>query len=228
MKKLMLLLIPVITLLISCEPNPEAAFYTSSVNVKVGENVYFTNSSLGASYYDWDFGDGTFSDETDPVHSYKTTGEYIVSLTAFTRHDRSDKAFQTITVIYPTTLVVDVLEYYDEYPVSNASVILYPTYQDWLDETNMVVEGFTNDQGVVIFSDMEPRNYYLDVWEANHNNYTLAGEDLAFITTDVLVENDINFFTAYVDYTGTLKSLGKRDRSLLLDKKGRKITDKKK
>lgn len=228
MRTIYTLLILLAILFSSCTPMPDAAFYTSSVNVEVGEMVYFTNASLEASYFDWDFGDGTYSNEVDPAHAYQATGDFLVALTAYSGHRSSDKAFQTITVHYPTTLVLTVLEYYDEYPVSNASVILYPTYQDWLDETNMVTEGFTNDQGVVIFSYLEPREYYVDVWEENHNNYTLAQEDVGFITTDILFENEVNFFTAYVDYTGSRKSLSPHDRGLLLEKKGRKVSDKNK
>lgn len=43
--------------------------------------VRFTNQSSDAVSYLWDFGDGTFSTEENPVHLYKESGQYEVSLT---------------------------------------------------------------------------------------------------------------------------------------------------
>lgn len=43
--------------------------------------VSFNNISEHADSYYWDFGDGTSSVETNPVHHYPAKGEYVVSLT---------------------------------------------------------------------------------------------------------------------------------------------------
>ncbi len=44
--------------------------------------VYFTNTSTGGNgIYSWNFGDGTFSTETSPVHIFPSGGLYIVGLT---------------------------------------------------------------------------------------------------------------------------------------------------
>jgi gliding motility-associated-like protein len=43
----------------------------------------FTNSSLNASSYDWNFGDSTWSTETDPMHQYMLPGNYTVTLFAY-------------------------------------------------------------------------------------------------------------------------------------------------
>ena len=42
----------------------------------------FTNLSVGATDYFWDFGDGATSNEADPVHTFPGAGEYVVLLTA--------------------------------------------------------------------------------------------------------------------------------------------------
>ncbi|MBL7828016.1 MAG: alpha/beta fold hydrolase [Saprospiraceae bacterium] len=47
------------------------------------ELVAFSNLSQMASSYIWNFGDGTTSTETYPVHQFEQPGEYQVSLTAF-------------------------------------------------------------------------------------------------------------------------------------------------
>jgi PKD repeat protein len=42
----------------------------------------FLNRTLGASSYKWDFGDGTTSTEATPQHTYRSTGIFVVCLTA--------------------------------------------------------------------------------------------------------------------------------------------------
>ncbi len=43
-------------------------------------SIQFTDSSLGAKKWDWDFGDGTTSQEQNPIHIFPDWGEYLVSL----------------------------------------------------------------------------------------------------------------------------------------------------
>jgi PKD repeat protein len=42
----------------------------------------FLNRTLGATSYKWDFGDGTSSTEATPQHTYRSTGIFVVCLTA--------------------------------------------------------------------------------------------------------------------------------------------------
>jgi PKD repeat protein len=44
--------------------------------------VTFSDKSVGASQWSWDFGDGRTSDEQNPVHLYDQYGDYLVCLTA--------------------------------------------------------------------------------------------------------------------------------------------------
>lgn len=45
-----------------------------------GSTVSFTNTSVNASTYEWDFGDGITSTEKNPTHTYQTAGTYTVIL----------------------------------------------------------------------------------------------------------------------------------------------------
>ncbi len=48
-----------------------------------GSDATFNNTSIGASNYSWDFGDGSLPDiSTNPVHSYFDNNPYVVTLTA--------------------------------------------------------------------------------------------------------------------------------------------------
>ncbi|MGB5977169.1 MAG: S8 family serine peptidase [Cyclobacteriaceae bacterium] len=62
---------------------PAATFtYTAdSVNSWGIRDIYFTPDFVEGSSYHWDFGDGTTSEETTPVHFFENPGSYIVALT---------------------------------------------------------------------------------------------------------------------------------------------------
>ncbi len=227
MKRIIYLALILPLFLFSCEMVPEAFFYVDQVEPEVGVEVSFTNSSNNAVKFEWDFGDGNTSNAVNPVHIYTGSGSYQVTLTAISKSGVTDKAYQTIDVKIPTLLEVEVIEYYDEYPVKNASVIVYPTLSDWDAVDNMITEGFTDATGKVVFSGLGKYVYYLDVWEEHHNNYTLRNEDVGFIRTNEVILHQINRFVAYVDYVSSGKGDNKRDRTLVIKSIGRKITDKK-
>ena len=87
---------------------PVATFSYSPEAPWVGEKVTFTNKSTGTEplSYEWNFGDGGSSTETNPQHVYAAPGTYQVSLTA-TNPWGSDTATAEITVSQPP-LSVDV------------------------------------------------------------------------------------------------------------------------
>jgi PKD repeat protein len=59
-----------------------AQFSFSGGTLLVNTPVQFTNSSVLADSYTWDFGDGSTSMESDPAHTYTLPGTYTVTLTA--------------------------------------------------------------------------------------------------------------------------------------------------
>ena len=68
----------------------------------------FTNNSIGGSGYLWNFGDGNFSSDSIPFHTYTDTGTYIVSMIL---EDTSgcllgDTAFLTIHVYDPSDAMI--------------------------------------------------------------------------------------------------------------------------
>ena len=201
MKKILYLFIAFPLFIISCSKTPQANFYIEINKAKVGSEVFFRNSSDNADSYEWDFGDGTpFSIEKNPVHIYKTVGTYNVTLIAISKKGKESKITMPLKVVEPTLLVIEVLEYFDEYPVGNASVILYPTLNDWDNSTRAIVEGFTDNTGVVVFGDLDPIAHFVDVWEQDHDNYLLRNDDPGWITTEIIMPEKVQWFRAWVDY----------------------------
>ena len=211
-----------VIMLSSCDTQPDSYFFTDKIKAEIGEEIFFFNGSHNATEFEWNFGDGTWSDAYEPAHSYSSSGIFTVILSAYSKSGNVDRSYLDIEVVSPTMLEIEVLEWYDEYPVAGASVRLYPTLNDWDNETNLVVEGFTNSSGKVIFTNLQPRVYYVDVWHVNHNNFAFRNEEdgLQYMMTYQLLKNELNQFIAWVDYTGT-KSAATRDRSQVVTVKSR-------
>jgi DNA-binding beta-propeller fold protein YncE len=88
-------------------PVPQASTVDASFSFDSQEKVVtFTNetnvsSDAGTVTYTWNFGDGTFSNQENPVHEYENVGIYDVSLVAVSENDVD--AFSTQVVVLGTT-----------------------------------------------------------------------------------------------------------------------------
>jgi PKD repeat protein len=85
---------------VSVLPPPTANFGSSSN----GLVVTFDNTSNGATAYEWDLGDNTFSTLQDPTHTYTAAGTYVVCLRAVVLNNCEDVFCDTITVTTTTGL----------------------------------------------------------------------------------------------------------------------------
>jgi len=80
-------------------PIPTALFdYSQS-----GEQILFTNHTLLADHFRWDFGDGVTSELLNPSHIYINSGDYDVQLIS-SNNCYSDTLVKTIHYTLPTTL----------------------------------------------------------------------------------------------------------------------------
>jgi PKD repeat protein len=81
---------------------PQADFSASVYNGCEPLNVQFNNTSINASTYMWDFGDGSFSIDKQPNHYYSTPGKYFVKMIATEGGMCRDTAFIIDSiVVYP-------------------------------------------------------------------------------------------------------------------------------
>ena len=215
MKKLLFFSSIIALFLSGCSIYPDADFSVNRTRVQPDEYVYFTNYSDNAVRYDWDFGDGTYSSEINPRHSFYDEGLYTVTLTAESRDGKIDRATIRIEVIY-TLLEITVAKWNEDevirFAIPDALVILYFTLDDWYDDVNEVVWGYTDYQGDITFAGLEDRHYF--VWAERvynegdgYNNYAFYEEYLdSYLMTPVLEPFALNIWTAWVDYYNPYKS----------------------
>jgi len=100
--------------LISVTQNPVADFTFAGMDLTVD----FTNNSLDATTYLWDFGDGNTSPDSDPSHTYAAAGNYTVVLIA-TNFECEDQSIQEVMV--PLTGIINTTAYskFDVFPNPN-------------------------------------------------------------------------------------------------------------
>jgi PKD repeat protein len=222
--KRLLYILPILAMIIAgCSREPYADGIVTPNPAYVGEDVTFKNLSTHSDYVEWDFGDGFSSDDFNTTHYYVDPGNYNARLKAFgTKGGVNTWSFTMELIGSELTVVVQLWTPPEEpegYYVPGASVIIYPTYEDWLKETNGSEEGFTNQYGEVTFTGLSYQRYYVDVWEANHDNYTLAGEDVGWIETPMLDGTVLWTFIAYVDYypDGKKSTARTHDKALMME-----------
>ncbi len=68
--------------------------------------ISFENQSEKAESYQWDFGDGRVSTETEPIHRYRSSGNYLVRLTAI-QGKKKRSAEQRIQILAPERCLVE-------------------------------------------------------------------------------------------------------------------------
>lgn len=108
---------------------PTSCFTISSDTIFEGVPVQFKNCSKLASYYHWDFGDGTYSSEEEPIHTFKYEAySQGVKLVAINENGNEHHSYISIDVLdyYPTKMKVHSLSIY--YPSSQNSFTFFDTH----------------------------------------------------------------------------------------------------
>ena len=62
---------------------PKVDFTFNKTNVCASDMVQFTDNSAPSDEWNWNFGDGTFSEEKSPLHRFVNIGQLTVTLTAY-------------------------------------------------------------------------------------------------------------------------------------------------
>ena len=64
------------------EVKSEFTLNRNTINLDSNHTLVTSNQSTGANYYEWDFGDNSFSNDFSPLHIYNNIGQYFVTLLA--------------------------------------------------------------------------------------------------------------------------------------------------
>jgi len=200
-----LLIVPILALIATgCYKKPFADGNVRPNPAWVGEQIEFLNLSQHSTRWEWDFGDGNVGTSANMVHSYTFPGSYEVILNAYGKKGDVSRA-SFIVVVDGSAITIEVKEYYEEYLIEGASVLLFETLEEWNDGSYelAVDEQFTDQYGRCTFTNLGAKEYYVDVYyrvgNEGYHNYFLAEEDLGFIETQVLEGGFDHFFIAYVD-----------------------------
>ncbi len=94
--------------MITAYPSPRTSFNPKPPTALItNPEIHFENNSSGATRYEWDFGDGTFSMLESPDHHYENMGRYKVSLLSENSFGCTDSAAVLVSIafdrIFPPT-----------------------------------------------------------------------------------------------------------------------------
>jgi PKD repeat protein len=83
------------------EETARAVADATPVMVRLGDPIAFTSEGSKGDNITWDFGDGTTSDEVDPVHTYDTSGWFNVTLTVANEKGKQETTTLDVGVQLP-------------------------------------------------------------------------------------------------------------------------------
>ena len=178
--------------------NPEVGFTPSTTDGCVPLTVNFTNTSVGATYYDWAFDFGNTSNDENPIHTFNTPGTYAVTLVG-----------TDLFGCFTDTTIVNIIVY--DIPTSGFETdkTEYCSGVDSISVTNLSSNDaiqyewdFGNGQ---IYNDFEPTILLIDTGEQTINLTVenafgcehISSQDITVLgTPQALVSNPLN------DYVG--------------------------
>lgn len=98
--------VDVTTRTITVRNAPTAGFTYSPVAPQENTPTSFTNTSMGAVRYHWNFGDGDTSNLTNPVHQYNSTGDFEACLIAYNEYGCPDTVCATVSALVSPLIAV--------------------------------------------------------------------------------------------------------------------------
>lgn len=135
---------------------PIALFSHSSTASCVKTVSFIDHSSQIAQSWQWDFGDGSGSNQQNPIHNYDTAGTYIVSLIS-SNNLGSDTISQSVAITALSAPLAHDIEF-----CSGDSIIIPTTAAtgtvQWLDTGNQLI--YTGNT-LVVTNETTPQTYYI-------------------------------------------------------------------
>ncbi len=85
--------------IITINPSPVASFSSSALFGSPPMIISFENSSINATNYNWNFGDGNSSEIFEPTHIFEDTGTFFIELIAIDSSGCSSNANEIIRIL---------------------------------------------------------------------------------------------------------------------------------
>ena len=102
--------------------------------------VNFDNQSKNAESYEWNFGDGTISNEATPQHTFKSSGSYVISLKAM-KGGKVSTINKQLTIQPPKVCLVEI-----ETTLGTMKAVLYDATPQHRDNfLKLAEEGYYDD-----------------------------------------------------------------------------------
>lgn len=171
----------------------------------------FTNSSLNATSYAWDFGDGATSTEENPVHTYAEAGTYTVTLNATAPGESDSYATEVTVAATPLLLPLDFEDLEPAWTTFGGNTYSYidnpdPSGNNTSNKVMEVVHG--NEPWAGQFVDLaEPLDFSqstelaVDVWAPSTGQVRLKLENINDNTDFIEIDADIPVANEWVTLT---------------------------
>jgi PKD repeat protein len=158
------LLVSLILLSVGCSKEASAPIFDFSYAVK-GLTVQFSTTSIDATSFKWDFGDGTNSTDKNPIHTYLATNNYFVSLTASGPGGTSTIS-DSVEVIKPEPIIIDgSFGDWDSIPAANLAIATLPANAPYT--ALQILKVYADKNYIYLYmkfdsTNMDPVDIYLD------------------------------------------------------------------
>lgn len=158
---------------------PPVASFTATT-VCLNNPTVFTNTSIGSTQWNWNFGDGGTSTLQNPMHTYLGYGNYIVTLIVTSAPGCVDTVMDTV-IVYPLPVVnflCDSVCVGDPTTFADLSLIPVGAISGWLWNFGDPTSGVNNSSSVQnpthIFSTSGTFNVTLTVFSSNGCTSSIA------------------------------------------------------
>ncbi len=154
---------------------PVANFSTNVISGSIPLNVQFTDLSENATAWNWDFGDGTYSTEKSPSHTYSSAGTYTVNLTV-KNVNGTDSKTAVISVSAPQSGRSGGPDNFN-YTFNDSNIIEGPTYE-WIEISGTGTQVLSNTDDAV--QDNVDLGFSFNYYGTNYSQLAISSNGLLF------------------------------------------------
>ena len=151
---------------LNVDPSPTSDFSISGDLVS-GETIQFSNNSIGATSFRWDFGDNTTSHDFEPEHVYTSVNDFTVTLVSTNAFGCSDMHTETIQIITGVEKSIEILAY--PIPTDKTLTLSLPWLEfNWIIFDKVGKLSLAGDTQSINVEHLAPGMYFLRVTSGGH------------------------------------------------------------